>query len=286
MLLSDPRILPLLHPLGVHFELERFANLQFYLKCPPSQADCQTVQNMAIVAAGLFCVAHEISHGVLKHPPAQTYDLEKEVAADRNAYELLNLVAAQFKYLPETHRTGEPSFLRYPSCVARSGKPLRASSPVVRETYVQRKRAWLEALPPDHRLRAVEFLESNSSSGSISSWRIDWSETPDRLWVDGLSFNPRDLVGKTLTVPAESRIVIAFRSGTIAIAKVAAFDPVTFLRFQRSPPSSSVSELEALKSQRSGLRSSSGLPTRTSNRVSPSPPRTIGRPYTILGWTG
>jgi hypothetical protein len=253
-LLSAPfrssRILPLLHPLGRYFEPERFASLQVYLMCPSSQTGCQTVQGYALMASVLFAVVHEISHGLLKHPPSPAYDLNKEIEADRNAYEVLTLVTAQFKSMPEElFQMVSRAFFLTP-LVWFEAEASRASSPAVRATYQQRKKAFLAALPPDRRRLAEEFLQFESSSPAISSWKIEWTQAPDRIWVDGLSVNPLDLAGKTLTVSAQSHTVIAFRPGAIAIAEVFPHDSVTALRFQPLPPVPPTSEFESLKSQR------------------------------------
>ena len=256
-LLSAPfrstRILPLLHPLGRYFDPETpgaFASLQVYLTCPSTDADCRTVENMASIASVLFCILHELSHGVLKHPPSPAYDLAKEIAADANAYELLTLVTSQFKSMPNGLRQLVSQAFFLTPLVWLEVEASRLSSPAVRATYQQREKILIQALPPDRRSRAEEFLEAGSTSQTISSWRIDWSETPDRIWIDGLAMDPRDLAGKTLTVCAQSHTVIAFRSGAIAIAKVSPDDSATALLFRPLPPLGSTSELEILKSQR------------------------------------
>ena len=252
-LLSAPfrssRVLPLLHPLGRHFEQDRFATLQVYLVCPASQGDCQTVQNMASMAAVLFCVLHEISHGFLRHPASPTYSPAQEIAADGNALVLLDLLAGQFKSMPEPLLgLVRQSFFLAP-LVWLEVEASRVSSAALRAEYEQRKKALLQVFPPDRRRLAGRFLEPKSASGSTSTLRLDWSEKPERIWIDGISVPPNDLVGRTLTVSANAHTVIAFRPGAIAFADLLSPGATTSLRFQPLPPTPPVAELESLESR-------------------------------------
>lgn len=246
------RVFPLLLPLRHYFDDQNlnFAQLAVYLTCPAQEAGCQTAQQMAVMAAQLFAIVHELSHGFLQHKEGEPFDIAQEKAADANAAKVLAVLAGEFRTMPKDMLEVVQKAFRLTPLLWLEVEAGAARSEPVRSDYRERGKALAAALGPERRKEAEEYLEGDRRAEGPTPCKIVWTETPARLWIDGLAVSPREVEAKTLLLGPESHTVVASRPGSLAIARIRSGDETVNLTFRAMPSVPPPAELDVLRKQR------------------------------------
>jgi hypothetical protein len=221
-LLSTPfrtnSILPLLTPLPSFVDIMGYRAIQYYVRCPASDKKCEEVQESSAVALILFTLLHEISHQFFHHDLAyEGVDLDKEVAADKNAYLVLTQLTSDFvdplgdkdvtKEIRLAYRLSPIVWLEIES--SRSG--------ITNVVAKAREQALIERLTKEEHDEIDDLLKPEITSDNLVRLTISWNDDPDVLIVDGVTMPAKDIEDKPILVTPGFHTVVATRPHAIAI---------------------------------------------------------------------
>jgi hypothetical protein len=226
-LLSTPfrtnSIIPLLSPLYQFVDTNGYQAVRYYIQCPANDKKCNEVQTSSATALILFALLHEISHQFFHHDLAyEGVDLEKELAADQNAYFVLTQLSSDFidplgdrdvtKEIRLAYRLSPIVWLEIES--SRSG--------ITNVIAQKRAQALIEKLKPEEHDAMEEFLEPEITSDNLARLTITWNDAPDLLIVDGVTMSAMDIKGRALLVTSGLHTVIATRHNAISVNRFSA----------------------------------------------------------------
>jgi len=196
-------LMPTLADISIH-------NLpQELIRCPPNIRLCAEPQGYVIFAGSIgFVVAHEFGHRLLGHQQEKEHPLTEEIAADREAWRMLDSLAPEaggkLTRMESHFRTG---VIAAPFLVLRWMHDNSENSEDA-DTRADRLR---EVVGNEYFGDASEIVEPEGVTIALQSVRIQWSEEPEEITINGVKVAPREIAGKTLRmlVPA----FIAARKG-------------------------------------------------------------------------
>jgi hypothetical protein len=221
-LLSTPfrtnSIIPLLSPLYRFVDTNGYPAIQYYVQCPAADKKCAEVQQSSAEALILFALLHEISHQFFHHDLAyEGVDLDKELAADQNAFFVLTQLTSDFvdplgdedvtKEIKLAYRLSRIVWLEIEA--SRNG-----IANVVAEA---REKILVGKLTNAEHEEIDDLLQPEITSDNLARLAISWNEDPDLLIVDGVAISASDMKGKTLIVTAGSHTVVATRPDAISV---------------------------------------------------------------------
>jgi hypothetical protein len=226
-LLSTPfrtnSIIPLLNPLYRFVDTLGYPAIQYYVQCPVADKKCAEVQQSSAVALILFALLHEISHQFFHHGLAyEGVDLDKELAADQNAFFVLTQLTSDFvdplgdedvtKEIKLAYRLSPIVWLEIEA--SRNG-----IANVVAEA---REKALIGKLTNAEHEETDDLLQPEITSDNLARLTISWNEVPDLLIVDGVAMPANDIKGKALVVTAGLHTVVATRPDGISVNEFSA----------------------------------------------------------------
>lgn len=232
-LLSTPfrtnSIIPLLSPLYHFVDTNGYPAIQYYVRCPVTDKECTEVQESSAVALIVFALLHEISHQFFHHDLAyEGVDLEKELAADKNAFFVLTQLTSDFvdplgdqdvtKEIRLAYRLSPIVWLEIEG--SRNG--------ITNVIAKAREQALLEKLTKEEHEEIDDLIQPEITSDNLARLTISWTDPPDLLIVDGVRVPPTDVIGKTLIVPSGLHTVVATRSNAISANRWSVHDDAHF----------------------------------------------------------
>jgi len=221
-LLSTPfrtnSIIPLLNPLYRFVDTLGYPTIQYYVQCPVADKKCAEVQQSSAVALILFALLHEISHQFFHHELAyEGVDLDKELAADQNAFFVLTQLTSDFvdplgdkdvtKEIKLSYRLSPIVWLEIEA--SRNG-----IANVVAEA---REKALMSKLTKAEHEETDDLLQPDITSDNLARLTISWDEDPGLLIIDGVAMPANDIKGKALIVTDGHHTVVATRPSAISV---------------------------------------------------------------------
>lgn len=193
------RLLPTLADITIH-------NLpQELIRCPPNIHLCAEPQGYVTFAGIIgFVVAHEFGHRLLGHHQEKEHPLAEEIAADREAWRLLRALAPEagdnLTRLEAHFRTG---IVAAPFLVLRWLREGSENSEDA-ETRADKLR---EIVGDEYFGDASAIVDPEGVTTALQSVRIQWSEEPEEISINGVKVAAREIAGKTLRMLAPALIV-------------------------------------------------------------------------------
>jgi hypothetical protein len=214
-------IVPLLPHLDQAVESNAFPSAEVYLRCPPQNARCQTVEGQAFSAIILFTILHELSHELLNHRVTEEgVNVDQEIAADRNAYLVLQHCAEEFKSQEKQVREELQLSYKIAPIVWLTVEASRQG--IANVVAKARREALLRQFEGDARDEIDSLIVPEHSAHNTQHLKVTSSERPELLLVDGVPFPPGEVIDKTLIVARMMHTVVATRAGEIAVATIEA----------------------------------------------------------------
>jgi hypothetical protein len=241
-------LLPLMNPLDVS-GLYRVP--QQLIKCPSSYAKCAEPQGAATFVGVLgFVLAHEMAHELLGHTETMSRSNAEELAADERAWRILMRIA------PEVSADDDES-LEYRVRLAIAAGPRvflrwlldRTTSDALKEQYDERLSALTGRLPDNVAGAVLSLTDASGVYGTVRQVSIQWSETPDALFINGVPVRPAEIEGKRLTLASDTHI-FARRESRFAYAKVTNGGDLPLIFVSTSSGDPTTTELNHLRRQR------------------------------------
>jgi hypothetical protein len=223
-LLSTPfrvsAISPLLSPIYKYVDVDGFTQIQAYISCPSTDKECTEVQAASASALILFALLHEMSHQYLHHKlTTEGVNLDQELAADKNAYEILLRLLSKKPDPSASDETNKEIIEAYRLAPV-AWLAVEASREGIASVVAQRRKETLSSiLVGEEKEDIALFTESEEDSNSLSHLSISWNEAPTTLFIDGLATPVASVEGRRLIVASGTHRILALRPGAIAFGK-------------------------------------------------------------------
>jgi hypothetical protein len=230
---GEPLQLPpsfVIHPYAVRALLPLLPSLaainqpntpQELIRCARGNALCEQPQGFAISGGTVaFVVAHELAHLLLGHEQKKVHSLDEEIAADQEAWRMVMALAPDPREdAPPLEENVRIISVAAPFLVLRwlHDTSTHATDAEAAETRAERLR---DIAGDEYFGEPSRIVEPESIPTHLCNVRIDWSEVPDELMIDGVRVAPGDVAGKTLRLLAPAHI-FARKNGRFASAQVA-----------------------------------------------------------------
>ncbi len=256
-------VLPLWDPLVLYVQNSFFFAAQPMLSCQ-QEAKCLYLQQAQFTVNLLFVLLHELTHLALQHRPGSdgAYPLQQEIAADRKAWDALQLIAAE---VPPTgqNKPVPLAFAAGPILVLEFERSTKTGD--AQNVLQQREDALIALLPARLASSVKRVVLPRHSTTRFGLVTVSSPANPDFLVLDGVRLAPRDALDKALLLRAGVHELVAvsgdrFAHEEIVLAGESEQVTLTFHDLRAGLPSSV--ELQSLEEKDDWF----GILLRTSSR--------------------